>query len=660
MRGGHYAPALAAAVAGLLFLFVSLAAVFSAAGPAPGGGELRLFAPQNTAYTLSLDPTTLHEYDGRAYVTVTATAATAATADTTITITLGGTATKDTDYALDTNATLPTITVKSGAKTGAAGFYLTPTYDTSYSETDETIIVSGTATGATFTDATLNLKNVPLQYRLSVSPARLSEAADATTVRVMAARVSGKASSSDVTVTLNTDSSSTATSGTDYAAVTLPSITIAANKTVGEATFSLDPTADTAYTEGNETIKLTGSVTTGTFTSDDFATITITDGPFVGFDSLMDAHAVYPAAAVSIVADAASNATATANVSYSAAFAVEPSGRDHDLTFTAATRTISGTLNSAAVAGTKITATITATDNMGTTTGSNPTADDETATTKVAIIVVAQECGIYDGWADSLNTVPTLTDPIVRDCNVLLAARDTLEGDDGTLNWADDESIFNWDGITVTEDTTNRVTRLNLTSTHKSKLDEGTIPPLLGTLDKLDSLRIESMGADLTGAIPPELGSLSLPGDAGNDTYRGLYLNKNQLSGAIPPELGSIDQMRHLNLGENRLTGAIPKELGNLAKLERLYLERNCHPILGWPTYSCDRTNSSFKAGLSGAIPPELGNLTKLVEIKAEYNSLTGAIPPELGPRMSNLIKIELQRNKLSGAMPPSSATCPA
>ena len=257
----------------------------------------------------------------------------------------------------------------------------------------------------------------------------------------MAARVSGKASSSAVTVTLNTDSSSTATSDTDYAAVTLPTITIAANKTVGEATFDLDPTADTAYTEGNETIKLTGSVTTGTFTSDDFATITITDGPFVGFDSLMDAHAVYPAAAVSIVADAASNATATANVSYSAAFAVEPSGRDHGLSFAAATRTISGTLNSAAVAGTKITATITATGNMGTTT---PTTDDKTATTKVVIMVVAQECGIYDGWADSLNTVPTLTDPIVRDCNVLLAARDTLEGDDGTLNWADDESILNW------------------------------------------------------------------------------------------------------------------------------------------------------------------------------------------------------------------------
>ena len=213
----------------------------------------------------------------------------------------------------------------------------------------------------------------------------------------MAARVSGKASSSDVTVTLNTNSSSTATSGTDYAAITLPSITIAANKTVGEATFSLDPTADTAYTEGNETIKLTGSVTTGTFTSDDFATITITDGPFVGFDSLMDAHAVYPAAAVSIVADAASNATAAANVSYSAAFAVEPSGRAHDLTFTAATRTISGTLNSAAVAGTKITATITATDNMGTTTGDNPTDDDKTATTKVVIFVVSRRLHRYTG-----------------------------------------------------------------------------------------------------------------------------------------------------------------------------------------------------------------------------------------------------------------------
>ena len=140
MRGGHYAPALAAAVAGLLFLFVSLAAVFSAAGPAPGGGELRPFTPQNTtAYTLSLDPENLHEYDGRAYVTVTATSDTAATADATITLALDSTstATKDTDYALDTNATLPTITVKSGEKTATAGFYLTPTYDTDYTESDE-------------------------------------------------------------------------------------------------------------------------------------------------------------------------------------------------------------------------------------------------------------------------------------------------------------------------------------------------------------------------------------------------------------------------------------------------------------------------------------------------------------------------------------------
>ena len=417
MRGGLYAPArspvalaaAAVALAGLLVLYLSLTAVYGAAGPAPHslGQPAKPYAPQNTtAYTLSLDPTTLHEYDGRAYVTVTATSTTAATADTAITITLGGTATKDTDYALDSGATLPTITVKSGDKTGAAGFYLTPTYDTSYSESDETIIVSGTAAGATFTNATLTLKNVPLQYRLSVSPARLSEAADATTVRVMAARVSGKASSSAVTVTL---------AGTPAAAPPPPAPTTPPSpcrpspspptKPWARPPLSLDPTADTAYTEGNETIKLTGSVTTGTFTSDDFATITITDGPFVGFDSLMDAHAVYPAAAVSIVADAASNATAAANVSYSAAFAVEPSGRAHDLTFTAATRTISGTLNSDAVAGTKITATITATDNMGTTT---PTTDDKTATTKVVIFVVADVCTGTTDWSDQHHSqLPT-------------------------------------------------------------------------------------------------------------------------------------------------------------------------------------------------------------------------------------------------------------
>ena len=40
-----------------------------------------------------------------------------------------------------------------------------------------------------------------------------------------------------------------------------------------------------------------------------------------------------------------------------------------------------------------------------------------------------------------------------------------------------------------------------------------------------------------------------------------LDLSKNQLTGAIPPELGSLDKLTWLSLWENQLTGSIPPEL---------------------------------------------------------------------------------------------------
>ena len=43
-----------------------------------------------------------------------------------------------------------------------------------------------------------------------------------------------------------------------------------------------------------------------------------------------------------------------------------------------------------------------------------------------------------------------------------------------------------------------------------------------------------------------------------------LELSENNLSGAIPPELGSLSNLTSLYLNENRLSGAIPPELGDL------------------------------------------------------------------------------------------------
>ena len=41
-----------------------------------------------------------------------------------------------------------------------------------------------------------------------------------------------------------------------------------------------------------------------------------------------------------------------------------------------------------------------------------------------------------------------------------------------------------------------------------------------------------------------------------------LSLNGNQLTGTIPPELGSLTNLERLYLSDNQLTGPIPPELG--------------------------------------------------------------------------------------------------
>ena len=87
----------------------------------------------------------------------------------------------------------------------------------------------------------------------------------------------------DKTVTVNVGGSGTATSGTDYAAVTDFDVTITKGTKSGTGTFTLTPTDDTVI-EGNETIGVAGSVTgltvNGTdltLTDDDSATVTIND-----------------------------------------------------------------------------------------------------------------------------------------------------------------------------------------------------------------------------------------------------------------------------------------------------------------------------------------------------------------------------------------------
>ena len=114
---------------------------------------------------------------------------------------------------------------------------------------------------------------------------------------------------------------------------------------------------------------------------------------------------------------------------------------------------------------------------------------------------------------------------LVKDCQALLAAKDTLRGT-ATLNWSTGTAMSSWTGVT-TGGTPTRVTGLSLAST------------------------------SMTGTIPPEIGHLL--------ELTTLNLKSNSLTGDIPSELGWLDQLTELRLSGNTLTGCIPLNLRSVA-----------------------------------------------------------------------------------------------
>ena len=150
----------------------------------------------------------------------------------------------------------------------------------------------------------------------------------------------------------------------------------------------------------------------------------------------------------------------------------------------------------------------------------------------------------------------------------------------------------------------------------------GSIPPELGTLSRLEELRLSDN--QLGGEIPVELGNLS--------NLRFMAINNNQLEGEMPRQFGRLLNLRWLVLSNNQLSGRIPVELGGLTGLEALHLSGN---------------------QLSGEIPSELSRLSDLEELVLSGNRLTGTIPPELG-NLPKLQALYLSGNQLSGCIPAS------
>ena len=188
---------------------------------------------------------------------------------------------------------------------------------------------------------------------------------------------------------------------------------------------------------------------------------------------------------------------------------------------------------------------------------------------------------------------------LVSDCEALLAALDTLAGT-ATLNWSSDTPITQWEGVDI-GGTPYRAVAARLSVAELT----GTIPPELGSLPSLELLDLS--GNRLTGTIPPELGSLTIleqlnlfrqpairhytvrtwrppqPGDAEPlrqpvdwrhtartrqpPRLKQLSFFQNQLTGILPLELASLTRLEVLDASDNQLTGTIPPELGNLPTL---------------------------------------------------------------------------------------------
>ena len=224
--------------------------------------------------TLTSSPTSVEEDDGATTVTVTATLGGSATRPgaTDVVVSVGGgTATSGTDYAAVSDFT---VTIPKESASGTATFTLTPTQDT-IAEGDETIDVTGTADGFTVTKAEVTLtddETAPASITLTTSPTSVLESASGTTVTVTAT-LGGSATRPSATDVVVSVGGGTATSGTDYAAVSDFTVTIPKETASGTGTFTLTPTND-AIAEGDETIDVTGMATDFTVTK---AEVTLTD-----------------------------------------------------------------------------------------------------------------------------------------------------------------------------------------------------------------------------------------------------------------------------------------------------------------------------------------------------------------------------------------------
>ena len=253
--------------------------------------------------------------------------------------------------------------------------------------------------------------------------------------------------------------------------------------------------------------------------------------------------------------------------------------------------------------------------------------------------------GAFQQW---LKAVPN-TDggPNCSDGNILARFYRTNGGANWTndTNWLSDRPLGEWHGVTT--DAEGRVTGLGLESNNLT----GTIPPELGSLTNLAALNLAAN--QLTGTLP-----VSLTGPTGLESF-GFADNAGLCAptdGTFQNWLQDIENVVGPNCSDGDILARFYRTNGgaNWTNNTNWLSDR---PLGEWHGVTADaegRVTGLLLKGnnLTGTIPSELGSLSSLTELNLRGNQLSGEIPPVLGG-LTNLTLLELSLNRLSGGIPP-------
>ena len=243
----------------------------------------------------------------------------ARTTSTAITLSTGGTATAGTgnDYI----ASFPSsITIPANSASAQTSLFNIRTLDDTDNEGDETITVSGSATGFTVNSATVTLQDNDLPViTLSVvedsvgNPAvtSISEASTAAkSIKIRATAATAVAANTQITLSVAGTASG---SGTDYTATFPTTVTISSGGTTADTAAFNIATVDDSVSEGTETIIVSGSATGFNVSS---ATVNLNDNdqPLITL-SLSVSSATEAAGNQAVTVSATRSASSTAQLS---------------------------------------------------------------------------------------------------------------------------------------------------------------------------------------------------------------------------------------------------------------------------------------------------------------------------------------------------------